>query len=89
MFTSRYLNNALGSTHERILRLIYNNYELPFNRILEENKQKGIHQKNIESLAAEVYTFKNSSTPPIMSDSFVTKEKYSNLQLNELLRLEQ
>lgn len=69
MFTSRYLNNALGGTHERILRLIYNNYELPFNRILEENKQKGIHKKNIESLAAEIYTFKNSSTPPIMSDS--------------------
>ena len=45
MFTSRYLNNALNSIHERALRLIYNDYELPFDRILEDNKQKSIHQK--------------------------------------------
>ena len=44
MFTSRYLNNALNSIHERALRLIYNDYELPFDRILEDNKQKSIHQ---------------------------------------------
>ena len=45
MFTSRYLNNALNSIHERALCLIYNDYELPFDRILEDNKQKSIHQK--------------------------------------------
>ena len=37
MFTSQYLNNALSSIHERALRLIYNDYELPFDRILEDN----------------------------------------------------
>ena len=30
MFTSRYLNNLLNSIHERALRLIYNDHELPF-----------------------------------------------------------
>ena len=55
MFTSRYLNNALNSIHERALRLIYNDYELPFDRILENNKQKSIHQKNIESLTSTNY----------------------------------
>ena len=45
MFTSRYLNNALNSIHERALRLIYNDYGLPFCRILENNKQKNIYQK--------------------------------------------
>ena len=34
MFTSRYLNNALNSILERTLRLIYNDHELPFDRIL-------------------------------------------------------
>ena len=49
MFTSRYLNNALNNIYERAaLRLIYNDYKLPFDRILENNKQKSIHQKNIE-----------------------------------------
>ena len=45
MFTCRYLNNALNSIHERALLLIYNDYELPFDRILEDNRQKSIHQK--------------------------------------------
>ena len=36
MITSIYLNNTLNSIHERALRLIYNDYELPFDRILED-----------------------------------------------------
>ena len=80
MFTSRYLNNALNSIHERALRLIYNDCEFPFDRILEDNKQKSIHQKNIESLAIEVYKFRTGLLPPIMSDLFVTRENNSNLR---------
>ena len=85
IFTSRYLNNALNSIHERTLPLIYNDYELPFDRILEDNKQKSIHQKNIESLAIEIYKFQAGLTPPIMSDLFVTRENNYNLRnLREL-----
>ena len=57
MFTSRHLNTALNSIHERALRLIYNDYEQPFDTTLEDNRQKGIHQKNIESLATEIYKY--------------------------------
>ena len=75
MFTSRYLNNALSSIHEQTSRLIYNNDKLPFNRILDKNRPKSIQQKNIESIFfSEIYKFENSSVPPIMSHSFVTKE---------------
>ena len=73
MFTSRYLNNASNSIHERALRLIYNDYELPFDGILEDNKQKAYIQKNIKSLAIEIYKFQAGLTPPIMSDLFVTR----------------
>ena len=79
MFTSRYLNNALNSIHERALRLIYNDYELPFDRVLDDNKQKSMHQKNIESLAIEIYKSQAGLTPPIMSDLFVTRENNYNL----------
>ena len=79
MFTSRYLNNALTSIH-KTLRLIYNDYELPFGRILEDKKQKSIHQKNIESLAIEIYKFQAGLIPPIMSDPFVTRENNYNFR---------
>ena len=55
MFASRCLSNVLNSSHERAFRLIYDDYELPFDITLEENKQKSMHQKNIESLAIEIY----------------------------------
>ena len=80
MFTSRHLNNALNSIHEKALRLIYNDYELPFDRILEDNKQKVIHKKNIESITIEIYKFQAGLAPPIMSDLFVTWENSYNLR---------
>ena len=80
MFTSLYLNNTLSSIHERALCLICNDYDFPFNGILDENKQKSMHQKDVESLAVEIYKFEavsTPSTPPGMSDLFVTrKNKY-------------
>ena len=80
MFTSRYLNNSLNSIHERALRLIYNDYELPFDRILEDNKQKNIYQKNIESLGVEIYKFQAGLAPPIISDLFITRGNNYNLR---------
>ena len=60
--------------------MIYNDYELPFDRILEDNKQKSIHQKNIESLAIEIFKFQAGLTLPIMSGLFVTGENNYNLR---------
>ena len=85
MFTSRYLNNVLHSIHERALRLIYKDYELPFGRILEDSKQKNIHQENIESLAIEIYKLQAILIPPIMSDLFATRENNYNLGNFQLL----
>ena len=78
MFTSHYLNNALNSIHKRALRLTYNDFELPFDTILEDNKQKSINKKSIESLALEIMIM-------IMSDLFVTRENNYNLRKFEEL----
>ena len=82
MFTSRYLNKVLKSVHERVLRLIYIDYELSFGIILEENKQKSIHLKNLESLTIKIYEFQASLLPPILSHLFVIRENKYNLKLN-------
>ena len=59
--------------------MIYNNYKLPFDRLLEYNKQKSIHKK-IKLLVTEIYKFQASLTPPIMSDLFFTDENNYNLR---------
>ena len=80
MFTSRYLNNALSSIHEKALRLIYNVYKLPFDRLLEDKKHKSMHQKNIEPIAIEIYNFQAGLKPLIMNDLFATRENNYNLR---------
>ena len=85
MFTSRYLNNVLNNIHELALRLIYNDYELPFDRILKDNKEKSRHQKNIELFAIESYKFQAALTPPIMSGLFVNRENNYNLRNVQVL----
>ena len=45
-----------------------------------QNAQKSIHQKDIESLAIEIYKSQAGLTPPIMSDLFVTSENNYNLR---------
>ena len=63
---------------ERALRLIYNNHEKSFNSILTENNLKTIHQKNLESLAIEIYKFQNGLPPPIMNDIFFSRQNICN-----------
>ena len=84
MFTSRYLNNALDNTHERALRLIYNDHDKSFNSILIENNLKTIHHKNLEFLATEIYRFQTGLSPPIMNDIFFSRQNIYNLQKNLL-----
>ena len=62
------------------MRLVYNYYELLFDRILEDNKQKSIPKKDIESLVIEICKFQADLTPPIMSSLFVTMEKKYDLK---------
>ena len=46
MFTSWYLNIALkNSIHKGALRLIYNDYELPFDWILEDKAKMNASKK--------------------------------------------
>ena len=59
--------------------MICNDYKLLFDRILEDNKQKSIHQKNIESLTIEIYIFQVGLTTLIVSDLFVIRENNYNL----------
>ena len=65
---------------EQHSRKIYNDYELPFDITLEDNKQKNIHQRHIESLAIEIYKLQAGLRLSITSDLFVTRVNNYNLR---------
>ena len=60
--------------------LIYNDYKLFFDRILEDNKHKSIHQKNIESLAIEVYRFQADLIPQITRENNCNLRNFQELE---------
>ena len=51
MFYSRNTDNKINLLHERALRLVYDDYELPFDKLLEKDGSFTIHHCNIQRLS--------------------------------------
>ena len=55
MFYSRSTNRRINHLHERVLRLIHDDYELTFEELLEKDELFTIHHYNIQTLCIELY----------------------------------
>ena len=53
MFYSRNTINKINLLHERAFRLVYNDYDLPFEKLLEKDGQFTVHHYNIQRLCIE------------------------------------
>ena len=70
MFHSRTMNNKINHTHERALRLVYSDHVSSFDELLKKDRSFSIHQRNIQSLANELYKFFHGLSPSIMKIVF-------------------
>ena len=75
MFHDRLVNKKINRLHERTLRIVYHDYTATFNELLERDKSYTIHQRNIQTLAIEMYKTKNNTNPNFMKDIFVEKRE--------------
>ena len=66
MFHNRALNNRINKIHERALRLVYQNQNLPFSELLELDNAVTIHHRNL--------------SPEIMKQVFDFQAPYYNLR---------
>ena len=80
MFCTKHSIGRINSIHERCLRLIQQNYASDFEVLLENAKEKPVHQKCIKLLMIEVYKYLNGLSPDIMSDIFKLRENTYNLR---------
>ena len=55
MFHNRTLNNRINRLHERALRIVYKDDKSSFEELLIKNGSYTIHERNIQTLAIELY----------------------------------
>ena len=81
MFHSRAMEHRINRIHKRTLRLIYpNQHQLTFKELLEKNKTVSIHQRNLQTLANEIYKAKNKISPEVVNSLFEFTNKNCNLR---------
>ena len=87
MFHSRAMRHRINRIHEKTLRFIYSNqHQLTVQQLLEKNKTVSIHQRNIQTLATEIYKAKNKITPETVNSLFEVINKNYNLRNASILR---
>ena len=86
MLHSRKQNNKINRIHERVLSTAYSDYNSSFNQFLDKDGSFTIHQRNVQSLATEIYRYLHGISPAILSEVFKAKETipYDLRMRNEL-----
>ena len=70
MFHSRTINNKINRLHERALRIVYSDFKSTFEGLLMKGNSFSIHERNIQSLAIEIYKFLNGLSPSFLNSVF-------------------
>ena len=67
MFHSRKLNNRIDRIHKRALRIVYKDNTSSFKELLAKDESYSIHERNIQTLAIELYKVAYGLSPKIMN----------------------
>ncbi len=73
MFNSRAANSKINRLHKRAFRLLYNDDISTFDELLKKAGTFNIHQRNIQSLAIEMFKVKNNTGPLLLNDIFLRR----------------
>ena len=80
MFHSRRVNNKINHLHERSLRIVYKDNYSSYVDLLGKDKSFTIHQRNIQSLAVELFKVKRNLSNVIMCNIFKKRTLTYNLR---------
>ena len=83
MFHSRRLNNKINSTHERALRITYQDIASIFQELLNKDNSVSIRHRNFQVLATEMFKIHRGLSREILRETFVLKTSSHNLRRND------
>ena len=81
-------NRKINRLHERCLRIIDNDKESSFIKLLEKYNSVSIHQRNLQILAIEMFKVSNGLSPVLMNDIFKLRgeQTYNLRKLSQFYR---
>ena len=74
MFHSRTLNNRINKLHERALRIVFKNNNATFDDLLKLDGSVTVHDRNIQTMAIELFQVIKGLSPLIMNEVFQLTE---------------
>ena len=75
MFLSRKLNGRINQIHEKVLRIVYKDFNSSFQELLIEDNALNIYYRNLQKLVTEILKIKNSLSTEFINDVFEFIEK--------------
>ena len=70
MFHNRKLNNHINRIHERALRIVYQDQNSAFEKLLANDGSFKFHGRNLQRLFIEIFKIKMKLAPEIMNEAF-------------------
>ena len=88
MCHSRTNNRKVNRLHEICLRIIYNDKQSSFIKLLEKDNSVSTHQRNLQILAIEMFKVSNGLSPVLMNDIFKLRgeQTYNLRKLSQFYR---
>ena len=83
MFHNQKFNNHINRIHERALRIVYQDQNSAFEKLLANDGSFKIHGRNLQRLLIEIFKIKMKLAPEIMNEAFDSIESPYPLR-NEL-----
>ena len=68
---SQTLNNKINRTHEKSIRVVYNDKKVTFKELLDKDKAVSIDTRNLEILVTDRFSVKIGELPSIMHEVFL------------------
>ena len=87
MFHSRKLNERINHIHERVLRIVYKDFNSSFQELLIKDNSLNIYHRYLQKLVTEIFKCKNGLSPELMNDVFKFIEKPYSLRTTSHFRL--
>ena len=81
-------NRKINRLHERCLRIIYNDKQSSFIKLLEKDNSVSVHQKTLQMLPTEMSKVSNGLLPVPMNDIFKIRgeQTYNLRKLSQFYR---